>query len=100
MSSFYNTTNEPQDRRVVLNHLAEKQEDVIYEFYRMFGKASPSFVHSNCLKNAPLTSIRRAITNLTSQGKLVKTDVKVKGSYGRMEYVWRLAGDKRQLELL
>ncbi len=39
----------------------------------------------------PITSIRRAITNLTKAGKLVKTDKQVKGPYGHKEYLWKLA---------
>ena len=38
----------------------------------------------------PITSIRRALTNLTKQGKLIKTDEKRIGMYGRSEYVWKL----------
>lgn len=40
--------------------------------------------------NAPITSIRRALTNLTKQGKLIKTNEKRIGMYGRSEYVWKL----------
>ena len=42
------------------------------------------------LSGVPLTSIRRAITNLTFPGSLVKTNVKTTGPYGRPEYYWRL----------
>ncbi len=38
----------------------------------------------------PITSVRRAISDLTRDGKLVKTDKQVIGMYGRKEYVWRL----------
>lgn len=42
-------------------------------------------------KLIPITSVRRAISDLTRDGKLVKTDKQVIGIYGRKEYVWRLA---------
>ena len=42
-------------------------------------------------KLIPITSVRRAISDLTRDGKLVKTDKQVMGIYGRKEYVWRLA---------
>ena len=38
----------------------------------------------------PLTSVRRAITNLSSDGELVKTNDKVTGIYGKPEHLWRL----------
>ena len=39
---------------------------------------------------APLTSIRRAIHDLTDKGLLFKTDRKRHGLYGRPEYIWSL----------
>jgi hypothetical protein len=41
--------------------------------------------------NCPITSIRRAITNLTDAGKIIKTDQYVKGNYGKLEHLWELA---------
>ena len=41
-------------------------------------------------EQTPLTSIRRAITDLTNRDRLVKTDKKVLGSAGRKTYTWRL----------
>ena len=38
----------------------------------------------------PLTSIRRAITDLTNDDYIVKTDKRVMGSAGRKTYTWRL----------
>jgi hypothetical protein len=38
----------------------------------------------------PITSIRRAITDLTKQERLVKTDKRVVGSAGRKTYTWKL----------
>lgn len=38
----------------------------------------------------PITSIRRCITNLTSDGKLIKTDQKRKGKYGDLNFCWKL----------
>lgn len=52
-------------------------------------KATPSNIYA-CFPNYPITSIRRALTNLTKQGKLIKTNEKRIGMYGRSEYVWKL----------
>ena len=57
------------------------------------GKFSPSQMLrrlEDCGRNIPLTSVRRAISDLTRNGDLVKTDKQVMGIYGRKEYVWRV----------
>lgn len=41
-------------------------------------------------KKNPITSIRRALTNLTSSGDLVKTMEQVKGQYDLPEHVWSI----------
>ena len=52
-------------------------------------------------ENTPMTSIRRAISNLTKKGKLVKTDKMKDGYYGKQEHCWRLPNDEdKQLKLL
>lgn len=38
----------------------------------------------------PITSVRRAITNLTSQGKLIKTHIMKSGMYNKQIFTWRL----------
>ena len=40
--------------------------------------------------NTPITSIRRAMTDLTTEGYLTKTDVKQRGLYGDSEHLWVL----------
>ena len=54
------------------------------------------------LHNQPLTSTRRAITNLAKAGHLVKTNNRVPGIYGALAYTWRLSnynGVKRGTQL-
>lgn len=43
----------------------------------------------------PLTSIRRAITNLTKDGHLNKTKQKRKGIYGADNYCWEISKQKK-----
>ena len=38
--------------------------------------------------NCPITSIRRAMTNLSDDGKLEKTKEYVVGNYGKKEHLW------------
>ena len=39
-------------------------------------------------KNVPLTSIRRAITNLETEGLLEKTNIQKPGVYGKKNHCW------------
>ncbi|MBU3681623.1 MAG: hypothetical protein FGM16_06765 [Flavobacterium sp.] len=43
------------------------------------------------LQTKPITSIRRAITNLTTQGVLKKTDNMIIGMYGKPIHLWKLS---------
>ena len=45
-------------------------------------------------RNAPITSIRRAMTNLTKEGLLVKTQHMKPGYYDKLVYCWQLAGPR------
>ncbi len=40
--------------------------------------------------NCPITSVRRCLTNLSKQGKLVKTDKLKEGKYGKMTHCYKL----------
>ena len=71
------------------------QEDLILDFYRRnpTKAMTPSHVHAFLFARTmtPLTSIRRAITDLTEVGQLEKTDRKRAGLYGKDEHCWRYA---------
>lgn len=43
------------------------------------------------LQQTPITSIRRALTTLTSMGYLVKTNIMREGEFGAVNHTWRLA---------
>ena len=72
-----------------------KQEELIEAIYkRNAGKAiSPSqildVVNKHYGLNWPLTSCRRAITNLTKETVLIKLKSMVDGIYGKPEHTWR-----------
>lgn len=98
---FYNTTNETNPELKAYREKAMKQDDVIMLFFETAFNPyyTPSEVWQGTLPNAPLTSIRRSITNLTDDGRLVKTQRKRKGLYGRPEYIWTLPEASKQMEL-
>jgi hypothetical protein len=57
---------------------------------------SPERIQELVLPGAPLTSVRRALSNLTRLGDLVKMDQCTEGRYGRPVSMWILAGKHRQ----
>ena len=99
---FYNTTNETNPDLQEYRQKAMKQDDVILAFFQRSPHPyyPPSEIWQRMLPDAPLTSVRRSFTNLTDAGKLVKTDQKRKGIYGRPEHVWTLPEAARQMELI
>lgn len=50
------------------------------------------------LKRTPITSIRRAITNLERSGQLMKTDRMINGQYGKPVHTWRFKPIKKPVQ--
>lgn len=92
MSSYHNTTNSDGADLVEYELKADTQEALIFAFFESHPdrELSPSYVHQHVLPRAPITSVRRAISNLTHAGLLTKTDTQLDGPYGRPEYLWQL----------
>ena len=92
-NNYFNTTRSSGAQREQYEHQAKSQEEVIYEYFasRHGMEYSPSQVREYLnLTSAPITSVRRAITNLTNASLLTKTDRQTAGPYGRPEYLWTL----------
>ena len=85
---YYNTTNESAEQLKTFKGKATKQENEILQLFKKDTFLSPSDVQKE-FQNYPLTSVRRAITNLTIAGLLEKTADKRPGIYGRNECVWK-----------
>jgi len=89
--SYYNTIEEVGNALTESNKKTRKQEDLIYALFQKRNEPlSPSMVLSQSGLNCPITSIRRAITDLTNSGRIVKTERQVKGMYGKAEHLWEL----------
>ena len=95
--SYFNTTNE--SGTTLKNNVAraKNQEEEIFNIFvynqqilKINASGFTPSVLYDALETYPITSIRRALTNLTKQGKLIKTNEKRIGMYGRSEYVWKL----------
>jgi len=91
---FYNTIYLDNDQLTKANAEAMKQEEFITAIFKSNPNKpiSPSQIHKvygkDFSKNVPLTSIRRAITNLTEKNILRKTGIMVDGIYGKPEHCW------------
>ncbi|MFA5420319.1 MAG: hypothetical protein WC341_17835 [Bacteroidales bacterium] len=118
MNSYFNTTSEPDP--TLFEVKARTQEQIILEIFRSHENLTASECHKLFPGLAPLTSIRRAITNLATDtytsvngifrvtryggvtpqqfpmcalfapAKLFKTDQKRIGIYGRPEYAYEI----------
>ena len=89
--TFYQTIDQVGSALKESNKKVKRQEDLIYSlFVKCNQPLSPSMVLSQSGMNCPITSIRRAITDLTNSGRIVKTDRQVKGMYGKAEHLWEL----------
>ena len=90
--TYHNTTNETDPKQLRLFEVEAQTQDniVLNEIKKLGGSASPSMVLKSIRGRFLLTSVRRAITNLTKAQKLVKTEKKAIGNYGRKENIWQV----------
>lgn len=91
---FYNTVGLTGDDLKQAVEKAQRQEEAVYLIYLHTGKAyGPSQILrlvQKAGKSWPITSLRRAITNLEKEGKLVKTDLMREGMFGSPEHLWTI----------
>ena len=94
---YYNTNNETGETLTRSRNNTVTQEDVILGIFEHSptNEFTPSevlnvigFQDPDC--RWPITSIRRAITNLTDSNKIKKTDNQKVGPYGKNVYTWKL----------
>jgi len=88
---YYNTNHEVRE---VLNNSISKnqiQQNLILKFFQVHSSNFTPCEIETYFPNFPLTSIRRAVTNLTREGKLIKTHKMKIGKYGKQCHTWRLA---------
>jgi|TARA_Y100000310_G_scaffold29525_1_gene28036 hypothetical protein len=99
--AYYNTNREGGNTLRLSWGKADKQENMIMEIFQERARQTlaglaPHQVRDKIAqdygKQYPLTSIRRAISNLTDNGELVKLDRMVPGNYGKNVHTWRLRG--------
>ena len=89
---YYNTNKETGEELNASRQRSKSQTELIYDYFinNPLDELTPIEIKAKIRMRAPITSIRRAITDLTSQGKLVKTDNLKAGNYGKRCHCWRL----------
>jgi len=92
MGSYHNTTGQTGTTLNLFEQKAQSQEEKILSFMRYIQTwATPEVIHSQVASDrTPITSTRRAITNLYKKGLLIKSDsADGTGLYGRPVHRWR-----------
>jgi len=105
--SYFNTTNVTGAQLLRYHNTALSQEERLLAYFHAAYNADGEYVLLTPTlalmlvfsKRVPITSVRRALSNLTSDGKLMK-DGKARGIYGRPEHYWRLVEQEPQRRLL
>lgn len=89
---YYNTTNETGAQLNLYREQARNQGERIIQVMRdnphTFYGASDLY---KALRNAPLTSVRRALNTLNRRNEIEKTGLKQRGMFGRNEWTYKLA---------
>jgi len=90
--TYYNTNELEGEALKKANQNTAGQEAIVLEFFERLPsmRFSPERIHKAVLPHVPLTSVRRAITNLTKKGLLRKTKQMTLGDYGTQVHTWQL----------
>lgn len=93
--SYYNTTNLQSAELAESVEQTKSQSSRIYKIMKRKGyNMTPVEVHAEyceMYKPCPITSIRRSMTDMTTDGLLFKSDERALGLYGKDNYKWGVA---------
>lgn len=91
---YYNTTNMKGPELKSAQDKARTQEQDVYEILylsnRPLGASEVMERLNHFNKRPPITSVRRAISNLKASGLVERAEHQIIGPYGRREYSWTL----------
>ena len=88
--SHHNTTNERGQTLLNFESKAKAQEKIILELFEFFCRPLAWHeVEKLLVEEMNECSIKRALSNLKAEGKLIKTDIKVIGKTGRPSYQYK-----------
>lgn len=94
-TKVYNTTDESRAECMKRLNKNDRQAQAILHFFQSHpgARMTPFEVLNFTGINAPITSIRRSISDLTKKGLLIKTSLKKMGELGANNCTWELAVD-------
>jgi predicted ArsR family transcriptional regulator len=101
--AYHDTTNTSRADVAQYEQRAQRQDELVRALFRKHSPfpLSPSQAHRALGETfGPLTSLRRAVTNLERDGVLEKLEQTVRGKYGRPEHLWRLKRQPEQARLI
>ena len=89
-ATYFNTNAEHGAELSRSKFKVKSQQDAVLAFFceNPMRGFTPFDIQRNVLPGTPITSIRRAITNLAQAGKLKKTESMGRGRYGKKNYLW------------
>lgn len=91
-SLFHNTINESGEKLIAHEINCKNQEDRILKIFLDVNLRMTPFdvaeEYKKLYKEIPITSVRRAITNLTEQNKLIKTPYMKEEKLGKPNFTW------------
>jgi len=94
-SAFHNTIGLKGETLAKAARDCVYQEDRVLNIFQMHRKEMTPFdveyIYERVYSRIPITSIRRAMSNLTRDGKLIKGDNMKGGIYGKANHTWKLA---------
>lgn len=95
---FHDTIGLSPRQLIAASRVAKGQEAAVLDVFHAAGRPlSPSEVHARMPGRVLLTSVRRAMSNLTNAGALVKLDSLVDGPFGKPEHRWQLPAGQGEL---
>jgi hypothetical protein len=98
---YFNTNDESGEKLIKSRKTVEKQEDRVLRYFQ--ARAGRYITRHQIERELKLLtpSAQRSLTNLTGDGKLLKTDKKVMERHGKMVHTWILspAAPPKQMDL-
>lgn len=93
---YYNTNEEKGSELKASRAKTDNQNVLVLGVFRAFPEENlmpeevSEYITKTFDKSYPITSIRRAMTDLTNEGEIKKTKVKKLGSWGKRVHTWKL----------
>jgi hypothetical protein len=89
-NTYFNTTNQDIDYVNKRKAKNKTQEFLVYDLFKNHKTLTASEVLHKFPKQVPITSVRRAMSNLQQEEKLVKTTDTKTGIYGAPEHYYTI----------